>query len=167
MVFTPKGELLTLPAGATVLDVAYSLHSELGNHCIAGKVNHKLVQLSHKLNSGDQVEVLTSHSQKPKAEWMEFLSTAKAKTRLRKELRREQQPFIEKGRRIFDAFLAENNINLNNDVITKILGRYQVSTREELFLKLGTGEASIDDYLNVNTSSRVIRLFRIDIFSQI
>ena len=165
VVFTPKGELLTLPAGATVLDVAYSLHSELGNHCIAGKVNHKLVQLSHKLNSGDQVEVLTSHSQKPKAEWMEFLSTAKAKTRLRKELRREQQPFIEKGRRIFDAFLTENNINLNNDVITKILGRYQVSTREELFLKLGTGEASIDDYLNVNTSSRakslVSRLFRL------
>ena len=165
VVFTPKGELLTLPAGATVLDVAYTLHSQLGNHCIAGKVNHKLVPLSQKLNSGDQVEVLTSQSQTPKAEWMEFLSTAKAKTRLRKELRREQQPFIEEGRKIFDRFLTDNNINLNNDVITKILGRSQVSSREELFLKLGTGEASIDDYLNVNTSNRakslVSRLFRL------
>ncbi|ROT19702.1 bifunctional (p)ppGpp synthetase/guanosine-3',5'-bis(diphosphate) 3'-pyrophosphohydrolase [Muribaculaceae bacterium Isolate-110 (HZI)] len=165
VVFTPKGELLTLAAGATVLDVAYTLHSEIGNRCIAGKVNHKLVPLSQKLNSGDQVEVLTSQSQTPKAEWMNFLATAKAKTRLRKELRRVQQPFIEEGKKIFDKFLADNNITLNNDVITKILGRYQVQTREELFLKLGNGEASIDDYLNVNTSSRakslVSRLLRL------
>lgn len=165
VVFTPKGELLTLPAGATVLDVAYTLHSEIGNHCIAGKVNHKLVPLSQKLNSGDQVEVLTSQSQSPKPEWMSFLSTAKGKTRLRKELRKVQQPFVEEGRKIFEKFLDDNNIILNNDVITKILGRYQVQTREELFLKLGSGEASIDDYLNVNTSSGakslVSRLFRL------
>ncbi|WP_303409177.1 bifunctional (p)ppGpp synthetase/guanosine-3',5'-bis(diphosphate) 3'-pyrophosphohydrolase, partial [uncultured Duncaniella sp.] len=153
VVFTPKGELLTLPSGATVLDVAYTLHSEIGNHCIAGKVNHKLVPLSSKLNSGDQVEVLTSQSQTPKSEWMSFLSTAKAKTRLRKELRRVQMPYVEEGSRIFEKFLADNHIILNNNVITKILGRYQVQTREELFLKLGSGEASIDDYLNVNTSS--------------
>lgn len=165
VVFTPKGELLTLPAGATVLDVAYTLHSEIGNHCIAGKVNHKLVPLSQKLNSGDQVEVLTSQSQTPKREWMTFLSTAKAKTRLRKELRRESQPVIEEGKKIFDTFLTENSITLNNDVITKILGTYHVQTREELFYKLGSGEASIDDYLNVNTSrgarSLVSRLFRL------
>ena len=165
VVFTPKGELLTLPSGATVLDVAYTLHSEIGNHCIAGKVNHKLVPLSRKLNSGDQVEVLTSQSQTPKQEWMSFLSTAKAKTRLRKELRREQMPYVEEGRKIFEKFLEDNHIILNNNVITKILGRYQVQTREELFLKLGSGMASIDDYLNVNTSSGarslVSRLFRL------
>ena len=165
VVFTPKGELLTLPSGATVLDVAYTLHSEIGNHCIAGKVNHKLVPLSRKLNSGDQVEVLTSQSQSPKQEWMSFLSTAKAKTRLRKELRREQMPYVEEGRKIFEKFLEDNHIILNNNVITKILGRYQVQTREELFLKLGSGVASIDDYLNVNTSSGarslVSRLFRL------
>lgn len=165
VVFTPKGELLTLPAGASVLDVAYTLHSEIGNHCIAGKVNHKLVPLSQKLSSGDQVEVLTSKSQSPKAEWASFLSTAKAKTRLRKELRRIQQPHVEEGKRIFEKFLADNNIVPNNDVITKILGRYQVQSREELFLKLGMGEASIDDYLNVNTSkgakSLVSRLLKL------
>jgi len=153
VVFTPKGELLTLPAGATVLDVAYTLHSQIGNHCIAGKVNHKLVPLSQKLNSGDQVEVLTSQSQSPKPEWLDFLASAKAKTRLRKELRREQQPQVEEGRKIFEKFLADNSITLNNDVMTKILGTYHVQSREELFLRLGSGEASIDDYLNVNTSS--------------
>ena len=165
VVFSPKGELLTLPAGATVLDVAFSLHSELGMHCIAGKVNHKLVPLSQKLNSGDQVEVLTSQSQKPKEEWMNFLMSAKAKTRLRKELRKVQQPYIEKGKEIFDDFLVQNDIILNNSVMTKILGTYHVQSREELFLKLGNGEISIDDYLNVNTSrgarSLVSRLFRL------
>lgn len=165
VVFTPKGELLTLPAGATVLDVAYTLHSQIGNHCIAGKVNHKLVPLSQKLNSGDQVEVLTSQSQSPKPEWLDFLASAKAKTRLRKELRREQQPQVEEGRKIFDKFLADNSITLNNDVMTKILGTYHVQTREELFLRLGSGEASIDDYLNVNTSSSakslISRLFKL------
>ncbi len=165
VVFTPKGELLTLPAGATVLDVAFTLHSEIGVHCIAGKVNHKLVPLSQKLNSGDQVEVLTSQSQTPKQEWMNFLATAKAKTRLRKELRRVQLPVMEKGKKIFDDFLVQNDIILNNNVMTKILGTYQVSSRDELFQKLGSGELSIDDYLNVNTSrgarSLVSRLFRL------
>ena len=153
VVFTPKGELITLPTGATVLDVAFALHSEIGAHCIAGKVNHKLVPLSHRLNSGDQVEVLTSQSQSPKAEWTNFLATAKARTRLRKELRKVQQPAVEKGRKIFDEFLAENDITLNNNVLTKIFGTYHVSSREELFLKLGQGEISIDDYLNANTSN--------------
>lgn len=165
VVFTPKGELLTLPAGATVLDVAFTLHSEIGVHCIAGKVNHKLVPLSQKLNSGDQVEVLTSQSQTPKPEWMNFLATAKAKTRLRKELRRIQLPVMERGKKIFDDFLVQNDIILNNNVMTKILGTYQVASREELFQKLGSGEVSIDDYLNVNTSSGarslVSRLFRL------
>ncbi len=153
VVFTPKGELITLPAKATVLDVAFALHSEIGSHCIAAKVNHKLVPLSHRLNSGDQVEVLTSQSQTPRPEWMNFLATAKAKTRLRKELRRVQQPVIEKGRQIFEDFLKTRNITLNNNVITKIFGTYKVASREELFYKLGAGEISIDDYLNEKTSS--------------
>lgn len=165
VVFTPKGELLTLPAGATVLDVAYTLHSAIGNHCIAGKVNHKLVPLSQKLNSGDQIEVLTSQSQQPKPEWTAFLSTAKAKTRLRKELRKMEQPIIEKGRGIFDEFVKSSGITLNNEVLTKILGKFHVSNREELFLRLGKGEVSLSDYLSSDSSnstkslmSRLLRL---------
>jgi len=147
VVFTPKGELLTLPSGASVLDVAYSLHSQLGDRCIAGKVNHKLVPLSHRLNSGDQVEVLTSQSQTPKAEWMAFLATAKARTRLRAALRRVNQPDIDRGRKIFTDFLAEREVPVTNEVITKMMAYFRITTREELYLRLGRGDISLDGYI--------------------
>ena len=132
VVFTPKGELLTLPAGATVLDVAFALHSQLGIHCIAGKVNHKLVPLSHKLSSGDQVEVLTSKSQLPQPEWESFLATAKAKTRLRQALRKTRQPVVNKGKEILASWLEQHDLPDNNAVISKLQGTFHVDNREEL-----------------------------------
>ncbi|MDE7467651.1 MAG: RelA/SpoT family protein [Muribaculaceae bacterium] len=147
VVFTPKGELITLPAGATVLDVAFQLHSELGTHCIAGKVNHKLVPLSSRLSSGDQVEILTSQSQTPQAEWADFLVTAHAKTRLRAALRKERQPLIAKGREMLREWLAEHNIPDTNQVISKILGTYHVDTRDELCYQLGNEEILLGDFL--------------------
>lgn len=140
VVFTPKGELITLPKDASVLDVAFSLHSHIGCHCIAGKVNHKFVPLSQKLKSGDQVEVLTSQSQTPKPEWMSFLATAKAKTALRQALRREQQPAINRGKEIFAKFLEEYAISDSNDVITKAMGIYEASNRDQLYYMLGNGD---------------------------
>lgn len=102
-VFTPKGDLLTLPQGATVLDMAFAIHSQLGLHCIAGKINHRLVPLSHRLDSGDQVEIITSDSQTPREEWLEYCHTAKAQTRiraiLRKEKRLEEKPVEKKKKR--------------------------------------------------------------------
>ena len=147
VVFTPKGELLTLPAGATVLDVAFELHSQLGSKCIAGKVNHKLVPLSHRLSSGDQVEILTSQSQTPKPEWMDFLVTAKAKTALRQELRKIQKPVIARGREIYQKFLTDNAITETNESFTKLLGTYHVKTRDELYYMLGNGEIQFGDYV--------------------
>lgn len=147
VVFTPSGELLTLPANATVLDVAFELHSQMGYHCIAGKVNHKLVPLSHKLKSGDQVEVLTSQSQKPQSEWMSFLATAKARTRLRAALRREQQPVIDSGKKILEEELAAHAVTMDNEVITKMLGYYHLQTRDELYMAIGGGDIQIDSYL--------------------
>lgn len=147
VVFTPKGELLTLPNNSTVLDVAFELHSQLGLHCIAGKVNHKLVPLSHKLKSGDQVEVLTSQSQKPRPEWVNFLATAKGKTRLRAALRKEQQPSIEQGKIIFNEFLQKHNLVATNEVITKILGILHIANREELYTSLGRNEITLNDNL--------------------
>ncbi|MDE6268068.1 MAG: RelA/SpoT family protein [Muribaculaceae bacterium] len=146
VVFTPKGELITLPVNSTVLDVAFELHSHIGCHCIAGKVNHKLVPLSHVLKSGDQVEVLTSQSQTPHPEWMEFLATAKGRTRLRAALRKEQVPVMAKGKEIFEAFIAENHVDATNEIVTALLGAYRVDNREQLFIKLGSGEAELDDY---------------------
>ena len=147
VVFTPKGELLTLPAGATVLDVAFELHSQLGSKCIAGKVNHKLVPLSQKLSSGDQVEILTSQSQTPKPEWIDFLVTAKAKTALRQELRKIQKPVIHRGRDIYQKFLNDNSITETNESFTKLLGTYHINTRDEFFYMLGNGEIQLGDYV--------------------
>lgn len=147
VVFTPKGELVTLPAGATVLDAAFALHSELGIHCIAGKVNHKLVPISQTLKSGDQVEVLTSMSQTPQPEWEDFLVTAKAKTRLRAALRKERQPLIAQGREMLTQWLTEHNLTDNNAVITKIMGAYHILNREELCYQLAKGEIMLGDFL--------------------
>lgn len=147
VVFTPKGELLTLPADATVLDVAFELHSELGIHCIAGKVNHKLVPLSHKLKSGDQVEVLTSRSQMPQPEWEAFLVTAKAKTRLRQALRKNRMPMIAKGKMILTEWLEAHDIPDNNAVISKLQGVFHVPNREELCYQLGSEEIALGDFL--------------------
>ncbi len=165
VVFTPKGELITLPTQATVLDVAFELHSQIGMKCIAGKVNHKLVPLSHRLHSGDQVEVLTSQSQTPKPEWMNFLATAKAKTRLRAVLRKEQQPMVDKGREMVEKFLADGQVELTNEVITKMMAYFHVTTREELYLKIGNGEVSLDGYILKNSpksdKSLLAKIFRI------
>lgn len=147
VVFTPKGELLTLPAGATVLDVAFELHSELGIHCIAGKVNHRLVPLSARLRSGDQVEVLTSKSQLPQPEWESFLVTAKAKTRLRQALRKNRLPVINKGREMLAKWLEDNGIPDNNAVISKLFGIFHVPNRDELCYQLGSQEIMLGDFL--------------------
>lgn len=147
VVFTPKGELLTLPSDSTVLDVAFNLHSEIGTHCIAGKVNHKLVPLSHKLSSGDQVEVLTSQSQFPRAEWMDFLATAKGKTRLRKALQRVRQPVIAEGKKILDEFLAKNQIRPDNAVISKLISIFHAGSRDDMLYMLGSREAALESYM--------------------
>ena len=165
VVFTPKGELLTLPNNSTVLDVAFELHSQLGLHCIAGKVNHKLVPLSHKLKSGDQVEVLTSNTQQPKAEWVNFLATAKAKTRLRAALRKSQQPIIAEGKKMFVEFLQKHNLVATNEVVTKILGISHLSNKEELYLALGANEVVLDDNIakqltRQDSQSLLSKLFR-------
>lgn len=161
VVFTPKGELITLPADATVLDVAFNLHTQIGIHCIAGKVNHKLVPLSQRLKSGDQVEVLTSQSQQPKPEWVDFLATAKGKTRLRQALRKLQQPTIAKGREIFEQFLKDNDIKDDNIAITKVMGLYKSDSRDDFYYRLGNQEIMLNEYVIKNLkkeSSKTKRL---------
>lgn len=147
VVFTPKGELKTLPAGATVLDAAFALHTELGMHCIAGKVNHKLVPLSARLSSGDQIEILTSQTQVPQAEWADFLVTAHAKTRLRAALRKMRQPITARGSEILREWLAEHNIPDTNAVISKILGTFHIANREDLCFQLGNEEIIMGEFL--------------------
>ncbi len=145
VVFTPKGELITLPADSTVLDLAFTLHSELGLHCIAGKVNHKLVPLNFKLSSGDQVEVLTSQTQKPQESWMDFLKTAKAKSRLRAALRRERLPIISQGNELLAAFLRKHRLPSSQATNELLMKFYGVDTRDELCYRLGKGTLELND----------------------
>lgn len=145
VVFTPKGELITLPAGATVLDLAFSLHTELGLHCIAAKVNHRLVPLSHVLASGDQVEVLTSQNQKPNPEWMSFLKTAKARTRLSRTLRRERQLVSNHGRDIYKAFLEKYGFPPTSETTNRLQKLFGVDNRDELILRIGQGDIVLDE----------------------
>ena len=139
-VFTPKGELITLPKDATALDLAFTLHSDLGFHCIAAKVNHRLVPLNQKLHSGDQVEILTSKSQTPKEEWLNFITTAKARSRLTASLRKDRRKIIAKGEKILKDFFESNHIEYNNDVVTKILSNLGIRHRDDLFYKIGNDE---------------------------
>ncbi len=155
VVFTPAGELITLPAGATVLDLAFALHTQIGMHCIAAKVNHKLVPLQHELHSGDQVEVLTSKTQVPLPEWENYMVTAKGRTRLRKAIRASRLPLVLKGNEMLCRWLADNNLPDNNLVITKIQGICHVGNREDLCYQLGAGEVALGDFL-VNTLRRAI-----------
>ncbi len=147
VIFTPKGELITLPTDSTVLDVAFALHTDLGLHCIAGKVNHRLVPLDYRLSSGDQVEVLTSQTQQPQREWMNFLKTAKAKTRLRQALRRERQPMAQRGHEMLDDFLSRNGIADNNQVRSRLMSRACAISAEDLWYMVGKGEFALDDNL--------------------
>ncbi|MDE5875195.1 MAG: TGS domain-containing protein, partial [Muribaculaceae bacterium] len=142
-VFTPKGDLLTLPAGATVLDFAFAIHSHLGMHCIAGKINHRLVPLSHKLDSGDQVEIITSDSQSPQPEWLEFCKSAKAQSRIRAVLRKDEKQLLERGKTIFHDLMEAEGITPSNEFITKVLANYQLKNRDDLYLMLANDEINL------------------------
>ena len=142
-VFTPKGDMISLPVGASVLDLAFTLHSEIGTHCIAGKVNHRLVPLSHRLSSGDQVEILTSQSQRPQHEWSKFVTTAKGKTRLNNAFKHMRREIVDKGEEKFKQFMADNNAQINNENLTRIISSLGVQNKEDLYFKVGKGDIEL------------------------
>lgn len=149
-VFTPKGELKTMPAGCTALDFAFTIHTFLGSHCIGAKVNHKLVPLSHKLNSGDQVEILTSMSQHVQPSWINFVSTAKAKAKIQALLRREGKEIQKQGEETFVNFLKAKSITYSAAVADKLAAFHDIDKREEFFKAIGEkiivlGEKDIDE----------------------
>ena len=136
-VFTPKGEIKTMPAGCTVLDFAFSIHTFLGSHCIGAKVNHKLVPLSHQLNSGDQVEILTSKSQHVQPSWINFAHTAKAKGKVQAQLKRAQREVQKKGEDILNEWLASKNLEPTQANIDQLVNYHDCENRDALFLAIG------------------------------
>ena len=149
-VFTPKGEIRTMPAGCTALDFAFSIHTFLGSHCIGAKVNHKLVPLSYKLQSGDQVEILTSKSQHVNAGWINFVSTAKAKAKIQAILRRDNRETQREGEEVLNEFLKKNGFEPTTVLADKLAEFHEYRGRAEFFQALGEkivllGEKDIDE----------------------
>ena len=143
--FTPKGEIKTLPAGSTALDFAFMIHSFLGTHCIGAKVNHKLVPLSHKLSSGDQVEIITSQSQHVMPDWINLVFTAKARNKIQAALRKDARYLQQQGEQMLNEYLQKYDIpasTANLDKITKVHG---LKKREELFHAIGIGDIELTE----------------------
>ena len=146
-VFTPAGEIKTMPQGSTALDFAFMLHSELGEHCIGAKVNHSLVPLSYRLKGGDQIEILTSSSQHPQPEWLKMVTTAKAKNGLNQYFRREERRYIKHGERLVeDAISMDKDLVANHDqALARLLSYYQITQPTELYSQVGQGKIRLDN----------------------
>lgn len=144
-VFTPKGEIKTMPAGCTALDFAFQIHTFLGSHCIGAKVNHKLVPLSHKLNSGDQVEILTSKAQHVQASWINFVSTAKARAKIQAILRRDERETQRKGEETLTDWLTRNQLELTSSVLDKLVELHHLQRHDELFAAIGNKQIILGD----------------------
>ena len=138
-VFTPRGEMVTLPKGATALDFAFDVHSEVGAHCLGTKVNGKLVPLSSPLKSGDQIEVLTSMKQEPKEDWLSFVKTGKAKQRIRQSLKKEKQLITGQGQMTLERKLKVLKLKATHSNIQKLVNYFGLKNPDELFYKVGLG----------------------------
>jgi guanosine-3',5'-bis(diphosphate) 3'-pyrophosphohydrolase len=143
-IFTPKGELRILPKGATPVDFAYAVHSNIGDHCLSVKVNGRIVQLDSQLHSGDQVEIITSKSQTPKTDWEQFVVTHKAKSHIRRWLKDEERKNISTGREIWEKRTKKFKLHINDDDFVKYLHEYKVTDLKEFFLKLQQEEINPD-----------------------
>jgi len=162
MVFTPKGHIITLPTGATALDLAYEIHSEIGNKAIGAKVNHKLLPLNAKLASGDQVEILTAEGRKPSIEWNDYATTVKAKSAIKAALKAERRDRIEIGKKMLEEQLKKLNLSPGGRVFKKILPAYESTNKDQLYSKIGTGMVSLDnlkDILSKNTKNKWVRVW--------
>lgn len=159
-IFTPKGNIKTLPSGSTALDFAYEIHTEIGNKAIGAKINHQLAPLNQELHSGDQVEIITSENQKVKRERLDYAITAKAKSAIKNAIKSDIKNRVELGKKILEEKLAELKLQPSGRVFKKIMPAYEVYSKEELYSKIGAGIIKLDDLkkiLRKNTKSKLIK----------
>lgn len=142
-IFTPRGDLRVLPTGATILDFAYDIHTDIGDSCIGAKVNNKLVPLSYQLNSGDQVEIITSSKQKPNEEWLRFVITARAKQKIKSSLNEERKSIALDGREILERKLKQMNINFSSENLSVLEKFYKLPTTTELYFRIAKGKIDL------------------------
>lgn len=160
VVFTPKGEARKMPFGATALDFAYEIHSKIGNGAIGAKINHKIEPLTTRLNSGDQIEIITADNARPKPEWLDTVTTGKAKQAIKSFLKREQQNNIERGMQAFEEQMQGLNINLSGRVLRKVVPAYGCSNKEEFYSKVGAGIIRLDNLEKIIKSSSTKKLLK-------
>jgi GTP diphosphokinase / guanosine-3',5'-bis(diphosphate) 3'-diphosphatase len=144
VVFTPKGQMKTLPKRSTVLDFAYEIHTDLGNKCIGAKINHVLVPISHELKSGDQIEILTSEKQRPQSHWFDIVTTAKAKQKVKDVFKLEHSQHIAKGKQLIEEQLKKLNKIPSNETIALLLKHFKLDTKIQLYAQIGSGLNNLD-----------------------
>lgn len=166
VVFTPKGEPRKMPQGATVLDFAYNIHTNVGNKAIGAKVNHKIESIFETLKNGDQIEIITSDNSRPNLEWLDHVTTAKAKQSITTYLKRSRENNIERGIELFDRRMEEFGITPSARVFRKILPAYECSNKDEFYSKLGSGIINldgVDKVLRQNSMSKVLKFWDIQL----
>ena len=145
-IFTPKGDLKTLPHGATALDFAFDIHTEIGARCIGAKVNQKLVPINYELKNGDQVEILTSSKQKPNEGWLRFVVTSKAKAKIKDELKEDKKFIADEGKEITLRKLKQLKVDASRETFDRLRAYFNVTTQFDLFLKVGSGEIDLKQF---------------------
>jgi (p)ppGpp synthetase, RelA/SpoT family len=164
MVFTPKGFLVSLPKGASALDFAYEIHTEIGNKAIGAKINYKLNPISSILMSGDQVEIITSDIAKPEMEWLSFVRTSKAKEAIKNALRVDSKDSIQKGMEILESKLKEVGVTSTNETLRSLMLSYDVLNKEELYSGIALGRINLDNLkktIKKNPASNVIKYWEL------
>ena len=163
-VFTPKGEQRNLPNGATALDFAYDIHTKVGDKAIGAKINHKIEPVTKTLKWGDQIEIITADNAKPKAEWLDVVTTTKAKQKITAYLKREQQNNVENGIAMFENRLAEFNITMSGRVLRKAMQAYGCTYKDEFYSRIGAGIISLDNLdkiLKTSSTSKLLKFWRL------
>jgi GTP diphosphokinase / guanosine-3',5'-bis(diphosphate) 3'-diphosphatase len=166
MAFTPKGTIITLPVNSTALDFAYEIHTEIGNKAIGAKVNHKLEALNFKLNSGDQVEIITSDKQRSQKEWLDYVVTAKAKAAINNSIKSEIKNRIERGKTLLEGSLKEAGLLPSSRIFKKLIPAYEVTSKDELYSKIGSGIINLDNLkkiLKKNTRNKWIKYWELSL----
>ncbi len=163
-VFTPKGEQRRLPFGATALDFAYDIHTKIGNKAIGAKINHKIEPVTKQIQSGDQIEIITADNSKPKAEWLDIVTTTKAKQAITNFLKRERQNNIERGIAIFEEQLEKYGITQSGRVLRKVLPAYECANKDEFYSKIGAGIINLDNLekvLKSSSKSKILKFWKL------
>ena len=156
--------MVSLPHGSTVIDLAYEIHTDLGNKCIGAKINYKLVPINHSLENGDQVEILTSEKQIPKMEWLKFATTAKARSKIKDAFRLEKKKHLDKGRELVEEAMKTAKAPITSNNLKKIIAHYNLNNKEQLYSEAGMGFlelTKIDEILGKKSPNKLVKYWNI------